>query len=481
MQNHFDYIFTKQNQKHLPMRKLLLVIIFIIFVLTTKATLITVPVDFNTIQQAINASSDGDTIVVLQGVYFENINFKGKKILLTSLFYLYNDTSYISSTIINGSMPVHPDTGSCVIMNSGEDSTTILQGFTITGGTGTKWADEHGAGVYREGGGILIQYSSPVITHNAIINNFATNTTGVSGAGGGGLRIGDSNPQLLNNIIANNQARYGPGIVLNYTGAVIKNNLICFNSGGQSYNGGGAVWANSNPLGGAPKIIENNTIYSNHATVGTGGILSWATPVIVRNNILWNNTSPNNSQVYPFGGGSATVTYSDVQGGYSGNGNINTDPLFADTSYFYLAPLSPCIDAGDSSAIYNDIENISLPGFALYPSMGTLRNDMGAYGGQGAFVFGQGQPTGINVQVFMKEIYLQIFPNPASGNFSVEGLNVKIEKIELINTVGENVISKMNSKDQNSISVNTERLKSGVYFVKIFSSDAMTTKKIILK
>jgi len=463
------------------MKKLLPVIIFINLVLVAKAALITVPVDYNTIQQAINASSDGDTIIVLQGVYFENINFKGKKIVLTSLFYLYNDTSYISSTIINGSMPSQPDTASCVLMVSGEDSTTILQGFTITGGTGTKWLDEHGAGTYREGGGILIQYSSPVVRHNAIIYNSAVNTTGAYGAGGGGMRIGDSNPKILNNIIANNQGRYGPGIVLNYTGGIIKNNLICFNSGGQDYNGGGAIWANSNPLGGTQKIIENNTIYSNHATAGTGGILSWATSVIVRNNILWNNTSPNGLQVYAVGGGSATVTYTDIQGGFNGSGNINTDPLFTDTVSFYLMPLSPCIDAGDSSAIYNDIENISLPGFALYPSMGTIRNDMGAYGGQGAFVFGQGQPTGINVPVIAKEDHLQIFPNPASGSFNVEGLNVRIEKIELINIAGESVIEKINSKDQKSISVRTDQLKSGVYFVKIFSSDAMISKKIILK
>jgi type IX secretion system substrate protein len=470
------------------MKKLLLSVFLTCNLLITKATLITVPTDFSTIQQAINASADGDTVVVLQGAYFENINLDGKKILLTSLFYISSDTAYISSTIINGSQPVHPDTGSCVLMNSGEDSTTILQGFTITGGTGTKWLDEHGAGTYREGGGILIQYSSPVIRYNAIIHNSATNITGVYGAGGGGLRIGDSNPKILNNIIAYNQGVYGPGIVLNYTGCIMKNNLICFNSGGQAYNGGGAVWANSNPASLTPKIIENNTIYSNHATVGSGGILSWATSVIVRNNILWNNTSPNNSQVYPIGGGTATVTYSDIQGGYAGNGNSNADPLFADTTSFYLAPLSPCIDAGDSSAFYNDIENTSLPGFALLPSLGTIRNDMGAYGGQGAFVFGQGQVTGISTPVVQNENDLQIFPNPVSEKFKVEvyvkGIpsgRFKVEKIELINTIGEKVLDKNNVKNENPVIVNVEKLKRGVYFVKIFSSEEVLTKKIVLK
>ncbi|HKR05213.1 MAG TPA: T9SS type A sorting domain-containing protein [Bacteroidia bacterium] len=464
------------------MKKLLLSTLLLTSnVLITKANLITVPTDYSTIQQAIDASLDGDTVAVLQGTYYENINLHGKRILLTSLFYLGKDTSYISSTIINGSQPTQPDTGTCVLMNSGEDSTTILQGFTITGGTGTKWLDEHGAGTYREGGGILIQYSSPIIRHNAIIYNYATNTTGVSGAGGGGLRIGDSNPQLLNNIIANNQARYGPGIVLNYTGCIIKNNLICFNSGGQTFNGGGAVWASGDPLTPTDKLFENNTIYANHATIGTGGILSWGTAVIVRNNIIRNNTSPNNSQVYAIGGGTASVTYSDIQGGYAGSGNIDTDPLFTDTASFYLVPLSPCIDAGDSSVIYNDIENTSLPGFALLPSLGTIRNDIGAYGGQGAFVFGQGQPTGIIVLSTQHSNGIIISPNPAGETFQVSCSGIKLQRIELMNATGEKVLEKNNSKNEGSIIVNAERLKRGIYIVKIFSSEEVLTKKMVLK
>ncbi|MEO5572566.1 MAG: T9SS type A sorting domain-containing protein [Bacteroidia bacterium] len=444
-----------------------------------KATIITVPGNFSSIQQAIDASVDGDTVVVLQGTYLENLNFHGKKILLTSLFYLSNDTSYISTTIINGSQPVQPDTASCVLMISGEDSTTILQGFTITGGTGTKWLDEHGAGTYREGGGILIQYSSPVIRHNAIIYNYAVDISGVFGAGGGGLRIGDSHPQILNNVIANNEAKYGPGIVLNYTGCTIKNNLICFNSGGQYYNGGGAVWANHNPAVPDPKIIENNTIYANHATTGTGGILCSGTSVIMRNNIIRNNTSPNNSQVYPIGGGLAVVTYTDIQGGYAGSGNIDTDALFTDTTTFYLLPLSPCIDAGDSSAIYNDIENVSLPGFALLPSLGTIRNDMGAYGGQGAFNFGQVQTVGINEQNVTDENHLSIFPNPASERFTVSCFKFRVNRIEMINAVGE-IIFTVKPENKNEVTMDVTGLQKGIYFMKLMLENTTVTKKIVV-
>src|SRR5882757_5650191 len=103
------------------------------------ATIITVPIDYPSIQEAINNSIDFDTVVVQSGNYLENLNFNGKKIMLTSLFYLSNDTSYISNTIIDGGNPVNADTGSCVIFSSGENVNSIIQGFTITGGTGTKW------------------------------------------------------------------------------------------------------------------------------------------------------------------------------------------------------------------------------------------------------------------------------------------------------------------------------------------------------
>ena len=162
------------------------------FFAVLNATTLKVPEDYSTIQGAINASVNGDTVLVASGMYYENINFHGKNILLTS-YYLFNeDISYISNTIINGSQPVHQDTASCVLIVSGEDSSAILQGFTLTGGTGTKWLDEHGAGTYVEGGGILITLSSPTIKNNLIINNEAIRVgSGITSAGGGGIRVGD--------------------------------------------------------------------------------------------------------------------------------------------------------------------------------------------------------------------------------------------------------------------------------------------------
>jgi hypothetical protein len=76
----------------------------------------------------------------------------------------------------------------------------------------------------------------------------------------------------------------------------------------------------------------------------------------------------------------------DIEGGYSGQGNIDKDPLFEDTG-FLLSSGSPCIDAGDPDAKYNDPEDPQSPGNAQYPSMGLLRNDMGVYGGPSRTLF----------------------------------------------------------------------------------------------
>jgi len=101
------------------------------------ADVINVPADQSTIQAGINSAVDGDTVLVAEGTYLENINYKGKAITVASLFIIDADTSHISNTIIDGSSPSNPDSGSVVTLDSGEDTTSVLSGFTITGGTGT--------------------------------------------------------------------------------------------------------------------------------------------------------------------------------------------------------------------------------------------------------------------------------------------------------------------------------------------------------
>ena len=82
--------------------------------------------DYTSIQAAINASSNGDIVLVYAGTYTENINFGGKNIVVGSLYLTTGTASYISSTIINGN-----ESGSVVRFENGETSSAQLIGFTI--------------------------------------------------------------------------------------------------------------------------------------------------------------------------------------------------------------------------------------------------------------------------------------------------------------------------------------------------------------
>ena len=99
-------------------------------------SIVLVPDDYAKIQDAINESAPGDTIIVAPGTYFENINFKGKDIYLTSNFYFDKDTSFITTTILDGSNHTDPDTGS-VTMVAPTQPTTITVTVSDNGSADT--------------------------------------------------------------------------------------------------------------------------------------------------------------------------------------------------------------------------------------------------------------------------------------------------------------------------------------------------------
>ncbi len=451
-----------------------IIIIASLFLQKQAFGIINVPSEEPTIQAGIDASVDGDTVLVSPGEYFENINLRGKNILLTSNYYYTGLYSNIENTIINGSIPVNLDTASTILIISGENENCIIQGFTITGGAGTVWLDEHGAGTYREGGGILMQNSSPVIRYNYIIDNHVTNETGVLSTGGGAMRCGDSDPVIINNFISNNEATgYGGGIVFNYCDlAIVSNNVIAYNSGGNDYGGGG-IWATGSSSSQQVDII-NNTIANNTAegsgTYGGkgGGIFVFTVTINVLNSIVWGNNQFTGNAIYS-AGGAFTVNYSDVQNDITGTGNINTDPLFLDTLMCFLTDtLSACVDAGNPDFIYNDPEDAGITGKALYPSLGTIINDMGVYGG--IFRSQISECPEIIPSVAVNEQIMQdhkIYPNPVSN---VININTNGDfRIKITNSEGRSVFENLNG--YNEIQIPVSDWESGIYFYRIMKQD----------
>lgn len=116
-------------------------------------------------------------------------------------------------------------------------------------------------------------------------------------------------------------------------------------------------------------IITNNTFFGNTSSEAGGIYVDYGCNLTIVNNILWNNL-PNEIT------GDIIVTYSDIEGGYTGIGNINSDPLFVDSqnSNFQLDQNSPCIDAGDP-AFSLDPDGTNIEMGALYFNQETSVTD----------------------------------------------------------------------------------------------------------
>lgn len=365
-----------------------ILIIVAIFLLTTAGSVsgntLNIPVDYPTIQAGMDAAQPGDTVLVAEGTYFENIHFHGKDVVLTSEFVLDGDMSHILNTIIDGSAATDPDTGSCVIFDGGETAGAILQGFTLTGGTGTTYYFPNGNGTYpfREGGGIMLHFSAATIRYNLIVDNQPTLAPGLLGTGGGGISSMYGDPTIINNVIARNTALYAAGIVLNWSGGTIRNNIVYANYDGSLYGCGGIMVWLSDP---GTAILENNTIVGNISEDIAGGVLieDNNTVATVRNNIVWGNLQDSGGQITGYG--STALEYNDIEESYPGNGNMSVYPDFVSNG-FLLNPASPCIDAGSPAGMYDDPEDPDNPGQPSWPAMGDVQNDIGAYGGPNASI-----------------------------------------------------------------------------------------------
>ncbi|MFX0138220.1 MAG: right-handed parallel beta-helix repeat-containing protein [Candidatus Hodarchaeota archaeon] len=232
---------------------------------------------------------------------------------------------------------------------------------------------------YGYGGGIYCEDSSPVIQNNTIANN----NSGLAGsifdamAGcGGGICCKNSSPLISNNIIIKNKSGFdgnilggdGGGIsILDDSSPIITNNIIKENRAIDVAGVGGGIYSN-----GINVQVINNVIYNNSSSVGGGGI-EGNSSTILKNSIFWRNkiVNPYIGEIPDQISGSVSISYSNIEGGYEGEGNIDADPLFVDAAGgdFHLQSNSPCIDAGDPNVIFNDQDG--------------TRNDMGYAGGSG--------------------------------------------------------------------------------------------------
>jgi hypothetical protein len=264
-----------------------------------------IPADFPLIQLGIVAADNHDTVLVDPGTYYENINFLGKKpLIVASRFIMDGDTNHIANTIINGSQPLDPDKGSVVTFESGEDTTSVLCGFTITRGSGTI---VEVAGNARFGGGVVMFFSGAKLVNNHIENNIVTNEGWTSGGGVCAIGPPDNIPMpwvilrgnriIHNKVISSLDEGDGGGADIFYN-LIMEDNEVSWNEAEGPYRGdGGGVRCRSD-WGHTEVLIRNNNITHNKATsvsestdvVLTGGLsIFWdCSGIISGNNVSYN-------------------------------------------------------------------------------------------------------------------------------------------------------------------------------------------------
>jgi|GEM_PF-2079661 hypothetical protein len=300
---------------------------------------------------------------------------------------LYSDNStdvVVRNTTIKNNYLMGTGVRGCGVYVLGNLTLTECQ---IVGNTTYGYAYNGAATSFAEGGGFYVDSGGNLTLNNCSLRNnhcIAYNYNGMVSvsalAYGGGIHFASNGILQLNNTVidsnsstvtsGNNRYTRGGGLYLNGGISTLNNSIISNNS----------VSGGSNEAGGIYKLSSGSSLTLNNSTVAyntSDGIRNTAGTLTASNSILYLNMPTQIS-------GSAIVTYSDVQGGWSGEGNIDIYPEFFGPDSLHIEFDSPCVDVGNPNAIYNDPVDPSSPGNTVWPAWGAVRNDMGAHGGPGA-------------------------------------------------------------------------------------------------
>jgi hypothetical protein len=462
------------------MKKIVCTILMLVITATSSATVINIPADWPTIQQGIDASSDGDTVLVQPGTYYENINFNGHNIVLGSLFLTTGDTSYIDQTVIDGD-----SAGTVVVFENGESATSVLTGFTVQNGYS------------YNGGGIYCNQSHPTILYNDVIDNYALSS------GGGIYCTNYSDPEIINNKILNNYAQLrGGGICLWNT----ISNATLFNKIEYNFSSiGGGIYAKTSAwlhlerdvIAYNQSLLGGGVFYRGHRlyfwrSISTGNIASLSGGGLyiasnfdsrIINSILWADSAGNEtSEIYDHHGDLINALYSDIDGGWDGYEIINADPLFRDPENgdFHLMSVdcgfstnSPCIDSGWP----DELDSLLDCSWGL----GGHRSDIGIYSGGWPAVKVEEEIT----QNPISYILLQNYPNPFNARTTIrfvlpEPQDVELTVYDLLGRRVETLKDVPLPAGVHNVRFDASDYPSGVYFARLQAGGISKSVKMLL-
>jgi hypothetical protein len=335
------------------------------------------PDAYNYLQDALMIASAGDEIRVAQGVYrpdqgggyiqsdreatfylIDGVTLKGSYAGFGALEPNTRDRA-VYKTILSGDLSGNDDPNFTnnsensyhVVTSSYTGEATVLDGFTITGGNAL-----NDSSLIEQGGGMYNDISSKT----TVIDCTFTANRATDGAG---MYNGfNCSPTLINCcFIGNSALEAGGGIYNDFDSQSTFTN--CIFAGNFAGNQGGGMYYDEIDS----SILTNCTFAYNSAENGGDAFASdnsfeFFGDTNLSNCIIWGGQNEIIFDAANNGGSNINITYSNIQGGWPGEGNIDTDPLFADPNGFdniigtvdddlRLLEASPCIDAGDNSAV----------------------------------------------------------------------------------------------------------------------------------
>jgi len=279
---------------------------------------------FDMIQEAIDASCDGTTVIVRGGRYFENINFRGKNITVTSLE--PPEPYVVSDAVIDGN-----DLGPVVTFQGGEGSDCTLSGFILTRGRGA-----HAGAIYCNSGNLTV--SNCLIVGNRVLSD-----------SGGAVACWDSNCVLRNCTISGNFAgAHGGAVYCSDSNVAVRDTIVWQNRADE-------IYVQSGP---APEVV-----YSAVLGGWTGAGNYEMDPCFVKHG-CWTDARDPNLLVDPNDPGAVWITGDYHLRSQSGRWEPSVREWVLDNV------TSPAVDAGDPNSLWTR---------ELWPH--GQRANIGAFGG----------------------------------------------------------------------------------------------------
>ena len=361
---------------------------------------------FTDLQDALAAANSGDTILIAEGTYIPDASDRAARFVLlddvtivggyatggvagpdNSLYptILSGDLAGNDTANLHPSDPTRADNAYNVVRAEPSSGSSSLAQVTITGG------NANGSGSQAFGGGLVVNGADVLLDHVDIVANSGIDGAGVrigqstgsvlravsiagnratgdgggvlivegseaaivnsnvdgnlAGGAGGGVLLDDADADLVTTVVSTNQsAAAGGGLAARNDSAGVAVNSVV--SGNQATSGGGFA------ASGSSWVLRGVTVADNEASGAGGGIyLTGASPVAnLINSIVWGNTASSGPGL---SGNDFIVSFSDVQGGAPGAGNIAVDPQFVapGSGNYRLQTGSPAIDSGFAFAI----------------------------------------------------------------------------------------------------------------------------------